>query len=77
MNDIKGFTFFKSFVEALEKLKYEDSKKEVVLAIVYYVYYNKEPCWSNKERDKKELIWTLIEPTLTSSKNRSGNAKKG
>ena len=70
------FSFFKSYVEGLEKLKYEDNKMEMSWAIIQYVYYNKEPIWSKKEIEKKELIWTLILPTLDKSKNVSGNAKK-
>ena len=76
MNDINQFSFFKSYAEGLEKLKFEDSKKEMLLAIIDYVFYNKNPIWSKKELEKKELIWTLIVPTLDKSKNVSKNAKK-
>lgn len=75
MNDIDRFSFFKSYIEALEKLKYEDSKKEITWAIVQYVYYNKEPVWSKKEKELKELIWTLIEPNLRSSIAKSHKKK--
>ena len=48
----------------------------MLLAIIDYVFYNKNPIWSKKELEKKELIWTLIVPTLDKSKNVSKNAKK-
>lgn len=76
MNDIDRFSFFKSYLEGMEKLKNEEDKKEVAWAIIQYIYYNKEPVWSKKEIEKKELIWTLIVPTLEKSKNVSNNAKK-
>lgn len=76
MNDIDRFSFFKSYLEGIEKLKYEDNKKEVSWAIVQYIYYNKEPVWSKKEKEKKELIWTLIEPNLRTSINKANSAKK-
>lgn len=76
MNDIDRFSFFKSYLEGIEKLKYEDNKKEVSWAIIQYIYYNKEPVWSKKEKEKKELIWTLIEPNLRTSINKANSAKK-
>ena len=76
MNDIDRFSFFKSYLEGIEKLKYEENKEEVSWAIVQYIYYNKEPVWSKKEQEKKELIWALIEPNLRASIIKARNAKK-
>lgn len=76
MNDIDRFSFFKSYLEAIEKLKYEENKKELAWAIIQYIYYNKEPVWSKKELEKKELIWTLIEPNLKTSISKARSAKK-
>ncbi len=75
MNDIKSFSIFKSYVEGLERLKSEDSKKEMLWAMVRFVYFNEVPQWTSKEQEKKELIWTLIEPNLITSKNKAGNAR--
>lgn len=75
MNDIDRFSFFKSYLEGIEKLKFEENKKEMTWAIVNYIYYNKNPIWSRKESEKKELIWTLIVPSLDKSKKVSCNAK--
>ncbi len=76
MNDIDRFSFFKSYLEGIEKLKNEEDKKEMTWSIVQYVYYNKKPVWSKREREKKELIWTLVEPNLRTSINRANSSKK-
>lgn len=76
MNDIDRFSFFKSYLEGMEKLKHEDNKKEVSWAIIQFIYYNKEPVWSKREKEKKELIWALIEPNLRVSKSKAKSAKK-
>ena len=75
INDIKSFSIFKSYVEAMEKLKFEESRKEMSWAMIRFVYYNEIPKWTSREQDKKELIWTLIEPNLLASKNKAGNAR--
>jgi len=66
MNDIKGFTFYKSYYESLKNLKKND-KNELINAIFEYVFEEKMPNFNGI----KKTIWTLIEPNLNTSKNRS------
>lgn len=63
MNQIKGFTFFKSYFEVLSELNFDD-KHEVIDAMLNYVFFDKKP----KFFGTKKIIWTLIEPNLTKSK---------
>ena len=66
INDISGFTFFRSYYESICTLEPED-KRDILEAIVDFMYLDKEP-----ELDGfKNSIWTLIKPNLISSKNRS------
>lgn len=71
MADIKGFSFYKSYYDCLEDLDKKD-KYEILEAMLDYVFKNKKP----KFKGIKKTIWTLIEPNLNTSKNRS-NAKSG
>ncbi len=71
MADIKGFSFYKSYYDCLEDLEKKD-KYEILEAMLDYVFKNKKP----KFKGIKKTIWTLIEPNLNTSKNRS-NAKSG
>lgn len=66
MADIKKFSFFKSYYESLKDLE-KDDRNEIVNAILEYVFDDKKP----KFRGIKKTIWTLIEPNLNTSKNRS------
>lgn len=66
MNTIKGFTFFKSYYESLKNLKEKD-KKEIINAILEYVFDDKIPNFSGT----KKVVWTLLEPNLNTSKKRS------
>ena len=68
MSVVKGFTFFKSYYECLEDLETED-KNEVLNAILDYVFKDKKP----RFKGTKKAIWTLIEPNLNTSKNRSNS----
>lgn len=70
MSNINGFTFFKSYYESLKNLKEKD-KKIIINAMLEYVFEDKKPQFSGI----KYTIWTLIEPHLNTSKNRSnGNS---
>ena len=70
MANIKAFSFYKSYYDALNEVS-EDDKKEIIFAMINYVFENKKPKFSGI----KKLIWTLIEPNLNTSKNRSnGNS---
>ena len=71
MTKIAGFTFFSSYHESLKDLEPED-RKELLEAIVDYVFDDIEPELSGFKR----TIWTLIVPNLTTSKNKSKNAQK-
>lgn len=66
MNEIKSFTFLKSYAEAMEELNNKE-KKDFLLAIVEYVFYDKSPSF----KGKMKLAWILVEPILTKSKNKS------
>lgn len=66
MNNIKGFTFYKSYYESLKDLKEKD-KKDLLNAMLDYVFEDKIPKFSGI----KKIVWTLIQPNLNSSKNHS------
>lgn len=66
MANIKAFSFYKSYYDALNEVS-EDDKKEIIFAMINYVFEDKKPKFSGI----KKLIWTLIEPNLNTSKNRS------
>lgn len=68
MSNINGFTFFKSYYESLKNLKEKD-KKDIINAMLEYVFDDKIPQFSGI----KYTIWTLIEPTLSTSKHRSNS----
>ena len=66
MNSIKGFTFYKSYYESLKDLKEKD-KKDILNAMLDYVFEDKIPKFSGI----KKIVWTLIQPNLNSSKSHS------
>lgn len=66
MNNIKSFSFLRSYAVAMEELS-EKEKKDFLLAIVDYVFYDKIPDF----KGKMKLAWILVEPILTKSKNKS------
>ena len=70
MGEIKGFTFYKSYYDCLQDLDKKD-QYEMLDAMLDYVFRNKKP----KLKGIKKTIWTIIEPNLNTSKNRSnGNS---
>ena len=71
MSKISGFTFFNSYHESLKDLETDD-RRELLEAIVFYVFDDIEP----ELTGFKKTIWTLIVPNLTTSKNKSKNAQK-
>ena len=71
MANIKGFSFYKSYYEALKEVSDED-KKEILFAMINYIFEDKKP----KFKGINKIIWTLIEPNLNTSKNKS-NGKSG
>ena len=66
MNKIKSFTFLRSYAEAMEELNNKE-KKDFLLAIVEYAFYDKSPSF----KGKMKLAWILVEPILRKSKNKS------
>ena len=66
--DIKAFSFYKSYYEALKEIPEKD-KKDVIFAMINYVFENKKP----KLKGVNKVIWTLIEPNLDKSKNKSNS----
>lgn len=66
MANLKAFSFYLSYHEALKDLPIED-RKLMLLAIDEFVFENKKPNLTGVNK----IIWTLIEPNLLTSKNRS------
>lgn len=66
--NIKAFSFYKSYYEALEEIPEKD-KKEIIFAMINYVFEDKKP----KFKGINKVIWTLIEPNLDKSKNKSNS----
>lgn len=70
MANIKAFSFYRSYYEALKEIPEKD-KKDIIFAIINYVFEDKKP----KFKGTNKIIWTLIEPNLNTSKNKSnGNS---
>lgn len=70
MANIKAFSFYKSYYEALKEIPEKD-KKDVIFAMINYVFEDKKP----KLKGINKIIWALIEPNLDKSKNKSnGNS---
>ena len=68
--NIKAFSFYKSYYEALKEIPEKD-KKEIIFAMINYVFEDKKP----KLKGINKIIWALIEPNLNTSKNKSnGNS---
>lgn len=68
MANIKAFSFYKSYYEALKEVPEKD-KKDIIFAIINYVFEDKKP----KFKGTNKIIWTLIEPNLNTSKNKSNS----
>lgn len=68
MANIKAFSFYKSYYEALKEIPEKD-KKDIIFAIINYVFEDKKP----KFKGTNKIIWTLIEPNLNTSKNKSNS----
>ena len=68
MANIKAFSFYRSYYEALKEVPEKD-KKDVIFAMINYVFENKK----HKLKGVNKVIWTLIEPNLDKSKNKSNS----
>ena len=71
MNDIQGFTFYKSYWESLSDFSIND-KKDMLISIVDFVFNDKEPSLTGF----KKTIWVLMKPNLQASKNKSHSKPK-
>ena len=70
MANIKAFSFYRSYYEALKEIPEKD-KKDIIFAMINYVFEDKKP----KLKGINKIIWALIEPNLNTSKNKSnGNS---
>lgn len=69
----RGFTFFKSYYEAMKEL---DSKEagDLIKAMGSYAFEDKEPNFKSKSL---RMAWSLISPILSTSKKRSEARRKG
>lgn len=68
MNNIKSFSFLRSYAVAMQELT-EREQKDFLLAIIKYVFYDITP----EFKGKMKLAWILVEPILTKSKNKSNS----
>lgn len=66
MENVRSFTFFDGYFEAIKDLSDKD-KKDILLAITEYVFEEKEPDF----KGVKKSLWALIKPSLDISKVRS------
>lgn len=69
-NQINGFTFFRNYYDIVDNLP-EDQKKEMLVAIVDYVFNDKEPSFDGVLL----AVFNAIRMGLDTSKNRAGNAR--
>ncbi len=69
-----GFKFFPNYFKAIYKLGSTEEKARFCLAIVEYMFQDKEPEF-DQESDEA-LYWEFIVPNLNSSKRMAGNGGK-
>ena len=72
MNKIKSFTFYDNYYKLL-KLLNEDDKKTISLAILEYIFEDKEPTQLN---DNCSYVWENIVMPLNTSKKQALNVGK-
>ena len=66
MNNITGYTHFRSYHDSIKDLDKED-RRDILEAIDDFMFDDIEPSFTGF----KSAIWTLIVPNLTTSKNKS------
>lgn len=69
----KSFSFFVSYIEAVEELP-EKEQLATLKAIIKYALYDKEP---ENFKGIKQAVFLLVKPTLDASKKKSANGKQG
>lgn len=65
---VKAFSFYKSYYDCLKDFD-KNTQNEIIQAMLKYIFEDKKP----KFKGIKKTIWTLIEPNLNTSKNRSNS----
>jgi hypothetical protein len=68
-----SFSFFVSYIEAIEELP-EKEQLAVLKAIIKYALYDEEP---KGFKGIKQAVFLLVKPTLDKSKQKSANGKQG
>jgi hypothetical protein len=68
-----SFSFFVSYIEAVEELP-EKEQLATLKAIIKYALYDKEP---ENFKGIKQAVFLLVKPTLDKSKKKSANGKQG
>lgn len=71
MNDIKSFTIYQEYYDLITLLEKEE-QQELLLAIVEYIFNDKEPVLN----DKQMKIFINLKRPLDKSKNRSKSSSK-
>lgn len=69
-----SFLFYRSYYDAVAKIKNDKKRNELLLAIIDYGLDMKEPEFDD---DMLDLAWVLIRPTLDANRKKYENAKKG
>lgn len=70
MNNIKSYSFLRSYMEAMEEMT-EKEQKEFSWRINRFVFYDEIP----EFKGKLKIAWILVEPILTKSKNKSNSSQ--
>lgn len=68
-----SFSFFVSYIEAIEEIP-EKEQLAVLKAIIKYALYDEEP---KGFKGIKQAVFLLVKPTLDKSKQKSANGKQG
>lgn len=68
-----SFIFYKSFYEAISKLKKKSDKLEIFEAIFNYIFYDQNP----DLKDAPAMAFDLIKPQLDANNVKYENGKKG
>lgn len=72
----KQFTFYKSFFEAIKKIKKPADRAAAYDAICEYALYGVEPD-IEKISDAASIVFDLVKPNLDSSRKKAENGKRG
>ena len=67
-----SFSFFVSYIEAVEELP-EKEQLATLKAIIKYALYDKEP---ENFKGIKQAVFLLVKPTLDKSKQKAANGKQ-